>query len=140
VRLLHVGGVVDAPLPHGERFEHDEAVDQRRLVEFYARGHVFALASRQEGLALVQALACGLPLVCTDRTGGEDLKEFLEDPSLVTVVPPDDPLALAEALRQVLDRARRSKGLRDLLGPAREKLSWREYGRRYDAELRGRTR
>jgi len=133
VRLIHVGTVSDMVLPNLPGFEHYDAVPQWRLKDFYAGAHVFVLASREEGLALVQAqaLACGLPLVCTDRTGGEDLREFLDDPSLITVVPHDDPEALADALRFALDRARRQSGIRDILGPAREKLSWRAYGERY---------
>ena len=61
--------------PNSERFVHYDFVPQWRLGEFYAQAHVFAIASKEEGLALVQlqALASGLPLVCTDRTGGGDL-------------------------------------------------------------------
>ena len=74
-RLIHVGGGGDVSFPISERFVHYDSVPQWRLGEFYAQAHVFAIASREEGLALVQlqALASGLPLVCTDRTGGADL-------------------------------------------------------------------
>ena len=141
VRLIHVGTIADMPLPDLPGFEHYDAVPQWQLKDFHARAHVFVLASREEGLALVQAqaLACGLPVVCTDRTGGEDLREFLDDPSLVTVVPHDDPEALADALGVALDKARRQNGIRDILGPAREKLSWRAYGERYARALEKRV-
>jgi alpha-maltose-1-phosphate synthase len=70
VRLRHVGAVGDAPLPVSAEFEHTDPVPQLRLREYYSQAHVFVQASRQDGLSLVQAqaLACGLPLVCTDRT------------------------------------------------------------------------
>jgi len=137
VGLQHVGPVADAPLPQDKGFEHHASVDQSRLNEFYARGHVFALASREEGLALVQAqaLASGLRVVCTDRTGGEDLKQFLTDPEMVTVVPSGDSAALTTALRLALERAQSLSGVRDYLGAAREKLSWRAYGERYEKAL-----
>jgi glycosyltransferase involved in cell wall biosynthesis len=141
VRLMHVGPVEDCRLPEDGNFEHHRPVRASRLKDFYAQGHVFALASREEGLALVQAqaLACGLPLVCTDRTGGEDLKAFVDDPALIRVVPPDDPRALAEGLQEALDRARRAAGPRDLLGRGRERLSWPAYAERYDRFLRERV-
>jgi len=99
VRLLHVGPVEDLPLPREPLFEHHNPVPQWRLNGFYGRAHVLVLASREEGLALVlvQALASGLFVVCTDRTGGEDLRELLADPSAVSIVPPDDPDRLAAA-------------------------------------------
>jgi len=63
--LLHVGAITDAVVPEDPSFEHHEPVPQWRLPEFYAKAHVLALASRQEGLSLVQAqaLACGLPVL-----------------------------------------------------------------------------
>lgn len=137
VRLLHVGAVVDAPLPDGPGFTHVEAVPQSRLREYYAQAHVFVLASREEGLALVQvqALACGVPLVCTDRTGGEDLQPMLEDPAWIMAVPCDDVTALAAAIRAMLTKAIGLRGERQLLGAAREQLGWAAYGRRYAQEL-----
>lgn len=139
VRLLHVGDVSDAPLPRESGFEHHDKIDQLRLSALYAQGHVFALGSREEGLALVQAqaLASGLPLVCTDRTGGADLRELCADPSLIEVVPHDDPWALAAALARSLERAQRATGLRDPFGAARDRLSWRAYGERYHRYLTG---
>ena len=137
IRLLHVGAVVDAPLPQGPGFTHVAAVPQSRLREFYAQAHVFVLASREEGLALVQAqaLACGLPLVCTDRTGGEDLQRMLDDPAWVSVVPSDDTDALAAAIRAMLPRALEPTRERRVLGTTREDLGWAAYGARYAREL-----
>lgn len=137
VKLIHVGPYGDEPIPRESGFQHYGPVDQERLADFYAKAHVFAIASREEGLSLVQAqaLACGLPVVCTDRTGGEDLSEFLDDPSSITVVSIEDSDSLANAIHESLDRACRMNGVRDLLGQAREKLSWRAYGERYDRAL-----
>ena len=48
---------------------------QSELVSHYHRAHCFVMASIQDGFGMVlaQALACGLPLICTTNTGGEDL-------------------------------------------------------------------
>jgi starch synthase len=85
-----------------------------------------------------QALSSGLPLVCTDRTGGEDLAEFLDDPTWVTLVKPDDVSGLRAGIEQALTKAGTQTGLRDILGGARERFSWRAYAKRYEVELRRR--
>jgi glycosyltransferase involved in cell wall biosynthesis len=48
---------------------------QSELYKYYSQGSVFVIMSIEEGLAMVQlqAMACGLPLICTPNTGGEDL-------------------------------------------------------------------
>ena len=92
VRLIHVGALLDAPFPNHSRFIHYDPVPQWKLKDLYGAAHVFALASREEGLAYVQcqALASGLSLVCTDRTGGADLARLQELARLVQVVPAGD--------------------------------------------------
>jgi alpha-maltose-1-phosphate synthase len=138
VRLIHVGSVGDYPLPKNEGFTHYDKVNQPELLRFYEQAHVFALASREEGLATVQpqAISCGLRLVCTTRTGGEDLKQFVSEPSCIQVIPPDDPNELAQALTRSIDACKYEIGTRDRLTDAsRQELSWQGYGRRYHDEL-----
>ena len=137
VRLVHVGAIEDAPLPGDSNFLHFEPVPQWDLNRYYGMAHVFVLASREEGLSLVQlqALACGLPVVCTDRTGGEDIRDMLANPEAVSVVPTEQPLLLAEAIRSALQVVRYDSGKRDYLGDSREALSWRNYGERYHRKL-----
>ncbi|MFR7464137.1 MAG: glycosyltransferase [Phocaeicola vulgatus] len=50
-------------------------IPESELVNYYSKAKVFVLLSKDEGLALVQpqAVACGLPLVITKHTGGDDL-------------------------------------------------------------------
>lgn len=140
VLLLHVGAVGDAPLPSKPWFTHVAPVAQDSLVRFYARAHAFVLASREEGLALVQAqaLACGLPIVCTDRTGGEDLRDLLDLDEAIVVTAHDDPSSLAAGIERALQWASTrfpAGATRDLLGVRRDRLSWRTYGERYSARL-----
>ena len=137
VRLLHVGPVGDAPLPAAPGFVHVDPVPQWRLPEYYAQAHVFVMASRQEGLSLVQAqaLACGVPVVCTDRTGGADLQTMLSDPGWVSVVASEDVEALAASIRSMLARALNLHGQRNLLGETRSHLGWAAYAERYAEEL-----
>ena len=137
-RLLHVGTIVDVPFPDGdERFEHVEPVPQWRLKEYYEKAHVFALASREEGLALVQlqSLASGLPLVCTTRTGGQDLQLSPALTERISVVEAGDDEVFAEQLGDMLERATHANGTPMLTPQDREVLSWRAYGQRYCDEL-----
>lgn len=137
VRLLHIGSLGDVILPKDINFEHHEPVPQWELVNYYSQANLFVMPSRQEGLSLVlvQALACGLPIVCTTRTGGQDLKEIITDKSLIEVVPPDDVEILKMAIEKMLIRSQKLKSRRDILGVDREKLSWEAYGKRYNEFL-----
>lgn len=136
-RLLHVGPVADLPLPRDEHFSHVDTVPQAELARFYGQAHVFALASRQDGSALVivQALACGLPVVCTTRTAGPDLKQWTLRPNDLQTVAPGDPDAFAAALQTALDNAVPAGTMRDVLGQHREEMSWAASARRYEERL-----
>jgi starch synthase len=133
VRLIHVGTLLDAPFPNHARFVHHEHVPQRQLKNFYGAAHVFVLASREDGFGVVlcQALASGLPLVCTDRTGGSDLARLPGLGRLIRVVPTGDPDALRRALGQALDDATGKTAVAPITGAERENLTWRAYAMRH---------
>ena len=136
VQVVHVGPPGDIPFPQDTEFHQIGSVPQHELAAHYAKAHVFAMASREEGLALVQvqALATGLPIVCTDRTGGADLGHTPALEQRITVVPHGDASALREALKEALATA---GTIADLSPDDRASLSWRAYARRYSAELTG---
>ena len=84
---------------------------------------------------LMQALASGLPLVCTERTGGADLAHTPALAARITVVPHDDVGALTDAIARWRDRWRDGEKLPPLSEADRETLSWAAYARRYSNEL-----
>lgn len=67
-----------------------------------AQCSAYCLSSAWEGLpgALIEAMACGTPVVATDCPGGA--AELLEDGRLAPLVPVGDDAAMAEALAAVL--------------------------------------
>jgi len=48
---------------------------QQSLRKFYINSSIFVINSIEEGLAMVQAqaMACGLPIISTTNSGGEDI-------------------------------------------------------------------
>jgi glycosyltransferase involved in cell wall biosynthesis len=71
---------------------------------YVARASVFALSSVHEGLGnvLIEAMACGTPVVSTDCPAGPS--EILEAGRYGPLVPPGDPAALAGAITEAMDR------------------------------------
>jgi starch synthase len=117
---------------------------QDELASIYATAHCFVMPSIQEGLAMVQvqALACGLPLIATTNTGGEDLLRLNGEQGVsrecdVTefpagfVVPIRRPDSIAWCLRHLAVNSDLWRKMREAaLGLANASLSWAHYGDR----------
>jgi len=109
VHLLAVG---DGPEHHhvaSRVAEHDlrdcvtlvGSVSHADTPAYYRAGDVFALSSEFDNSpnAVLEAMACGLPIVATDSGG---VREFVDDSSSGAIVPTGDARALADALERYL--------------------------------------
>jgi glycosyltransferase involved in cell wall biosynthesis len=76
------------------------AVDQERLADLYASADAFLLASLYEGygMVLAEAMARGLPIVCT--TGGAAAETVPDDAAIK--VPPGEERALSLAVQRIV--------------------------------------
>lgn len=133
--LWLVGSVTEEIRPFLERYRRTDIVvhgpkPRSQLPWFYSQGTIFCLPSIEEGMAMVllQAKACGLPLICTTNSGGEDIvREGVDG----FVIPIRDVDAIKEKILWAYDHrspcSEMGRGAREnaLLGNA-----WDDYGDR----------
>ncbi len=106
------------------------------LASHYASADVLAMPSRYEtfGLAILEALACGVPVVAAAEGGPRDIIR----PAVGALARPNDPADLAAKLAGVLDRAPPARRCRRRV---EEKFSWsRTFARLLEVYSGTRTR
>lgn len=112
-------------------------MEQTKLIEEYRSAEVFCLPCRvlengdRDGIpnVLMEAMACGLPVVTTPVSG---IPEIIRDGVNGRLVPPDDPAALADALLRIDADWRLAESLS---AQARATVRERFDGERFAAEL-----
>lgn len=89
---------------------------------FWARAHIAVLPSLREGLpmSLLEAAACGRPLIATDVPG---CREIARHGVNALLVPPNDPVALADAIETLM----KDPGMRLRFGRAGRQLVGNEF-------------
>lgn len=88
----------------------------------WAQAHIGVLPSRREGLpkSLLEAAACGRPLIATDVPG---CREIARRGVNALLVPPDDPAALADAIEALM----KDRDMRQRFGRASRQLAVDEF-------------
>jgi glycosyltransferase involved in cell wall biosynthesis len=131
--LWLVGSIAPEIEPFLVKYQSDRIIykgkqPQNQLRWFYSQCSVFCLASIEEGLAMVQpqAMACGLPVIHTTNTGGEDIVRDGIDGFCV-------PIRDVEAIKEkILFFYKNPDKLVEMsnntLQQARKSLSWDDYG------------
>ncbi len=106
-----------------------KSVDQNSLKNFYINSNVYVTCSIEEGLSMVQlqAMACGLPVICTENSGGT---EIIDDGINGFILPIRD----IEKLKEKLTYLYKNQDIALSMGKnaaikARSFFSWENYGK-----------
>lgn len=102
---------------------------------YMARADAFVLASRWEGLAnvLIEAMACGAPVVAADCVAGPS--EIIRHGVDGLLVPPEQPAALAQAVRMLLENRALARRFADEGRRSAQRFEAGAIARQYEALL-----
>jgi len=99
-------------------------VEYKDLAEYYSQADVFVRASLSEGqgIAFLEAMACGVPIIGTPVGG---IPDFLEDRKTGLFCNVNDPKNIAEKIKEILENDELRKTLSNNgLNLVKEKYSW----------------
>jgi glycosyltransferase involved in cell wall biosynthesis len=111
-------------------------VQQKELAHHYSRSSVFVLNSIHDGfgMVIIQAMACGLPIIATENTGGPDI---VRDGQNGFIIPIRSPEKLKEKLVYLHENQEAGKRM----GAVAEELvkdgfTWTDYGEKMVKEYK----
>jgi len=109
---------------------------QNKLQKLYSQGSVFVLPSLADGFGMVvlQAMACGLPVIVTDKVGAS---EVVEDGVTGFVIESGNVDALKEKIQYLYDHeSKREEMGKAAAARVATSFSWEDYGSRLADALR----
>ena len=133
LECIVIGGLEEQFRPVFEKyshlFQHIPNVPHKELVNYYSEASVFVFPSIDEGMALVQleALACGVPVICTPNSGGDSV---VEDGKEGFVVPVRDSKSIAAKLKVLLEDPNMVRSMSENARAKALSFSWDIYGDR----------
>jgi len=105
---------------------------QNELFKYYNNCDIFVLPSIQDGFGMVilQAMACGLPVICSTNTGIDNI--LTKNGEEGFVIPIRDTNAIVERVIELYnDKELRTKMGNKALKKVQSGFSWDDYGNRY---------
>lgn len=134
--LLIIGNIDDDIYPLIKKYYKNininfiKPIKQNKLINFYNSSDLFITCSIEEGLSMVQAqaMACGLPVVCTTNTGGDEIIDQNKSGYIL-------PIRNIDILKEKINYFYNNPEIRIAMGKnALEKannfLSWENYGKK----------
>lgn len=130
--LLLIGAITDEIRSFFKRYEGKfrwiGSIPQSELYRYYSQGSVFVLNSIEDGfgMVIIQAMACGLPVIATENTGGPDIVRDGKDGFII-------PIRNVEKLKEKLSCLYNNKEILKQMGQsakerAGERFTWDDYG------------
>ena len=109
-------------------FNHISTCSNKEVTSIMRRHDVLVLPSIVEGCALVQleALACGLPIIITRNTGGED---FVDEKETGFIVPVGNPEKIAEKIEWLICNHNILPEMSILAKQKANKYKWNNYAK-----------
>jgi glycosyltransferase involved in cell wall biosynthesis len=109
-------------------FKHINKVQHHQLISYYNDASVFVFPSLDEGMAYVQleAMACGLPVICTPNSGGESI---IEDGVDGFIIPIRDVEAIVNKVTFLYDNKSIREKMAITASIKASNYSWDNYGR-----------
>ena len=97
------------------------------LYKYLSQGSIFVLSSIEEGLAMLipQAMACGLPVICTTNTGGADI---ICDGKEGFIIPIRDVNALKEKILYLYEHEDKRRSMSEASLKRAHEFTWETYG------------
>lgn len=130
--LLLIGGLTDEIKPFFKKYEgkfrYVGSVPQTELANHYSQSSVFVLNSIHDGfgMVIIQAMACGLPVIATENTGGPDI---IRDGVNGFIIPIRDVEALKNKLRFLYENPAIQKAMGEMAQKkAVSGFTWDDYG------------
>jgi glycosyltransferase involved in cell wall biosynthesis len=137
--FTHIGTTgTDILFPSHENIVSLGHIPNRELQKYYTDSDVFFFPSREDGFGMVilEALACGLPVIASKNTGAPDVKMHIEKKDnviLMNSVSSEELLGAIETLHK--SNLLNQKG-EILTEKDKEFFSWKAYGERYNNILK----
>lgn len=130
--LMLIGTINDEIKPFFKKYEGKfkwvNSVPQGELYKYYSQGSVFTLNSIEDGfgMVIIQAMACGLPVIATENTGGPDIVRDGIDGFII-------PIRSIEILKEKLYYLHRNPEICRQMGESAKQrvsgsFSWDNYG------------
>ncbi|WP_238533636.1 glycosyltransferase family 4 protein [Pedobacter agri] len=112
---------------HKHLFTHYEHIAHHELGKYYNQASLFVFPSLDEGMALVQleAMACGLPIICTTNSGGDSA---VTDGIEGCVVPIRNAEAIAEKVISLYKNPELLKEMSSNAHLKAQEFTWDKYG------------
>ena len=107
-------------------------INKSDLFKFYSQGSVFVLPSVDDGfgMVIVEAMACGLPVICSENTGIRDILTSNGAEGYII------PIRNHESIKEKIKFLYQNENIRDKMSKralqhVNENFSWNKYGSRY---------
>lgn len=133
IQITHVGLPGDVQFPNSNRFKTIGHVPNSRLHDVYQDHDLMILPSREDGfgMVLLEALACGIPIVASVNCGAPDIQCAISNGNeAVYIFEGQDQNVIYRSIKLAKLKAMNDVGV-SISDNDRRYYSWSSYGKRY---------